>query len=131
MLALRYGFTIGKIRDIKKYFNQATSIDDFVNDGETSTLEDFIPNSSVIDPLIKVGDEDSHQFILSILSEILTDREEDLLLRRYGLLDGEHCTLQQLSEIFGVTRERVRQIEARCLGKLRTSSYRDQLKDLL
>jgi RNA polymerase primary sigma factor len=101
-----------------------------VGEEEGSELGDLIEDAEAVPPadLVSAGMLQNH------LAEVLThlgDREREVVRMRYGLVDGEPRTLEEVGRAFGVTRERVRQIEAKSLAKLRHPHLSEQLRDYL
>lgn len=125
------GFTIEKVRKIKEYFIFPTSLDDFVNDDVDLRITAFIPNPSTLDPLELATQENTHHFLDSIISELLTEREKDILLYRFGFVDGETWTLQEIADEMHVSRERIRQIEDKVLRKLYSPLQKKKFSDFL
>ncbi len=101
-----------------------------IGEEEDSHLGDFIPDDEALAP----DDAASHILLKEQLSGVLstlTDREEKVLRLRFGLKDGRSRTLEEVGKEFNVTRERIRQIEAKALRKLRHPSRSKKLKDFL
>lgn len=122
--------TVDKVRDIMKISQEPVSLETPVGEENDSSLGDFIEDLDSPAPT----DEAAFQLLKAQLSEVLdtlTDREERVLRLRFGLDDGRARTLEEVGLVFGVTRERIRQIEAKALRKLRHPSRSKQLKDYL
>ncbi|MDK6294131.1 RNA polymerase sigma factor RpoD [Aerococcus urinae] len=119
-----------KVRNIMKISQEPVSLETPIGEEVDSHLGDFIEDNDAMQP-----DEYTNQELLKEqLNEVLdtlTDREENVLRLRFGLEDGQTKTLEQVGQQFGVTRERIRQIEAKALRKLRHPSRLKQLKDFL
>ncbi|PJE63207.1 RNA polymerase subunit sigma [Candidatus Roizmanbacteria bacterium CG10_big_fil_rev_8_21_14_0_10_39_6] len=118
------------VKNLFKISQRTTSLSTAINDEEDATLEDFIkdPNQS------SIYDNVSNKFIKEYLFEVLdtlTPRERRVLVLRYGLEDGKPRTLEEVGRQFNVTRERIRQIEAKAVRKLKHPSRAKKLKDLL
>ena len=119
-----------KVRDILKIAQEPVSLEPPIGEEDDSHLGDFIEDLDATSP----ADYTSAELLKEQLNEVLdtlTDREENVLRLRFGLEDGQSKTLEQVGQQFGVTRERIRQIEAKALRKLRHPSRSKQLKDFL
>ena len=129
-LAERMNLPVEKIREIIKISVEPNSLDAPVGDEEDSTFANFIPDTKVTTP----DEYASTEMLKEELNEVLltlTDREEKVLKLRFGLIDGRSRTLEEVGKEFGVTRERIRQIEAKALRKLRHPSRSKRLKDFM
>ena len=119
-----------KVREILKIAQEPVSLETPIGEEDDSHLGDFIEDQEVLSP----ADHTAQTLLKEQLEEVLdtlTDREENVLRLRFGLDDGNVRTLEQVGKVFGVTRERIRQIEAKALRKLRHPSRSKQLKDFL
>ena len=119
-----------KVRDILKIAQEPVSLETPIGEEDYSHLGDFIEDHDATSP----ADYTSAELLKEQLNEVLdtlTDREENVLRLRFGLEDGQSKTLEQVGQQFGVTRERIRQIEAKAVRKLRHPSRSKQLKDFL
>jgi RNA polymerase primary sigma factor len=119
-----------KVKEIVKLSQIPISLETPVGENEDSRLGDFIEDRSAVSPADAASGELLKQQILNVLQE-LGDRERRVLVLRFGLEDGRSRTLSEVGEEFHVTRERIRQIEAKALRKLRHPSRSRQLKDFL
>jgi RNA polymerase primary sigma factor len=129
-VAARMGITVEKVQNIQKVAQEPISLENPVGEEEDSTLGDFIPDQDTLTPLEFTSKEMLKRELDEVL-ETLTDREEKVLRMRFGLLDGRTRTLEEVGKEFGVTRERIRQIEAKALRKLRHPSRSKKLKDFM
>ncbi len=119
-----------KVREIMRVAQEPVSLETPIGEEEDSHLGDFIPDDDAPAP----ADAASHTLLKEQLSEVLqtlTPREEKVLRLRFGLEDGRSRTLEEVGKEFNVTRERIRQIEAKALRKLRHPSRSKKLKDFL
>lgn len=122
---------VSKIRDIMRISMDPMSLETPVGNNEDSTeLGDFIEDESVVEPVDAASKELLREQIRNVLS-FLSDREREVLEMRFGLNDGKDHTLEEVGKEFGVTRERIRQIEAKALRKLRHPSRSKSLRDYL
>jgi RNA polymerase primary sigma factor len=122
---------VSKIRDIMRISMDPMSLETPVGNNEDSTeLGDFIEDESVVEPVDAASKELLREQIRNVLS-FLSDREREVLEMRFGLNDGKDHTLEEVGREFGVTRERIRQIEAKALRKLRHPSRSKSLRDYL
>ena len=121
---------VDKVREIMRVAQEPVSLETPIGEEEDSHLGDFIPDDEALAP----DDAASHILLKEQLSGVLstlTDREEKVLRLRFGLEDGRSRTLEEVGKEFNVTRERIRQIEAKALRKLRHPSRSKKLKDFL
>lgn len=119
-----------RVREIFKIAQETTSLEQPVGEDNESFLGDFIPDESQLSPV----DQASKQLLKDHLDEVLatlTDREAKVLKLRFGLEGSKQMTLEEVGKVFGVTRERIRQIEAKALRKLKHPSRRKKLQDYL
>ena len=129
-IAQEMGLTPEKVREIMKIAQEPISLETPVWEENDSSLGDFIEDHEVMAP----ADAASYEMLKEQISEVLdtlTEREESVLRLRFGLDDGRSRTLEEVGKVFGVTRERIRQIEAKALRKLRHPSRSKQLKDFM
>lgn len=129
-IAQEMGFTEEKVRDIQKIAQDPVSLETPIGEEEDSHLGDFIPDDDALAP----SEAASSALLKEQLAEVLgtlTDREAEVLRLRFGLDDGRARTLEEVGKRFKVTRERIRQIEAKALRKLRHPSRSKKLKDYL
>ena len=129
-IAERLDMPVDKVREIMRVAQEPVSLETPIGEEEDSHLGDFIPDEDAPAP----SDVASHTMLKEQLAEVLstlTPREEKVLRLRFGLEDGRSRTLEEVGKEFNVTRERIRQIEAKALRKLRHPSRSKKLKDFL
>ena len=129
-IAEELAMPVEKVREIMRVAQEPVSLETPIGEEEDSHLGDFIPDNDAPAP----ADAASHTMLREQLSEVLdtlTPREEKVLRLRFGLEDGRSRTLEEVGKEFNVTRERIRQIEAKALRKLRHPSRSKKLKDFL
>ena len=119
-----------KVRNILKIAQEPVSLETPIGEEDDSHLGDFIEDQDATSPADHAAYEMMKKQLENVL-DTLTDREENVLRLRFGLDDGRTRTLEEVGKVFGVTRERIRQIEAKALRKLRHPSRSKQLKDSL
>jgi RNA polymerase primary sigma factor len=119
-----------KVREILKIAQEPVSLETPIGEEDDSHLGDFIEDQDALAPSEAAAYELLKEQLEDVL-DTLTDREENVLRLRFGLDDGRTRTLEEVGKVFGVTRERIRQIEAKALRKLRHPSRSKRLKDFL
>ena len=119
-----------RVREILRIAQDPLSLDSPVGDEQDSNLGDFIEDERVVAPADVVARHLLGEAVGEALNE-LTEREQEVVRMRFGLDDGQPRTLEEVGRFFGVTRERVRQIESKTLAKLRHPLRSDKLKDYL
>ena len=129
-LADKLGITEEKVREVVKISQEPVSLETPIGEEDDSHLGDFVPDERMMSPEEYTTAELLKEELSSVL-ETLTEREEKVLKLRFGLDDGQCRTLEEVGQIFGVTRERIRQIEAKALRKMRHPSRSKKLKDFL
>ncbi|AIG25767.1 RNA polymerase sigma factor RpoD [Brevibacillus sp. 7WMA2] len=129
-IAEKMDLTPEKVREIMKIAQEPVSLETPIGEEDDSHLGDFIEDQEALAP----SDAAAYELLKEQLEDVLdtlTDREENVLRLRFGLDDGRTRTLEEVGKVFGVTRERIRQIEAKALRKLRHPSRSKRLKDFL
>ncbi len=129
-LANELGMTVEKVREIMKISQEPVSLEKPIGEEEDSHLGDFIPDDDAPSPADQAASNLLKEQLLEVLKG-LTPREEKVLRLRFGLDDGRTRTLEEVGKEFNVTRERIRQIEAKALRKMRHPSRSKKLKDYL
>lgn len=122
--------TVERVREIQKIAQEPVSLETPIGEEEDSHLGDFIEDQDAIAP----DDAASYILLQEQIEDVftcLTDREQQVLILRFGLKDGKPRTLEEVGQHFNVTRERIRQIEGKALTKLRNRGKRDKIKDFL
>ena len=129
-IAREMGISFEKVREIKKISQDPVSLETPIGEEEDSHLGDFIPDEDIPSPV----DAAAYSMLQKQLREVLdtlSEREKKVLILRFGLDDGRPRTLEEVGREFNVTRERIRQIEAKALRKLRHPSRSKKLRDYL
>ncbi|MDO5015827.1 MAG: RNA polymerase sigma factor RpoD [Eubacteriales bacterium] len=129
-IAERMGITEEKVREIQKISQVPVSLEKPIGEEEDSQLGDFIPDEDAQSPADQASYALLREQLFDVLKE-LSPREEQVLMLRFGLEDGRTRTLEEVGREFNVTRERIRQIEAKALRKLRHPNRSKKLKDYL
>lgn len=129
-IAREMDLSTDKVREIMKIAQEPVSLETPIGEEDDSHLGDFIEDQEALAP----SDAAAYELLKEQLEDVLdtlTEREENVLRLRFGLDDGRTRTLEEVGKVFGVTRERIRQIEAKALRKLRHPSRSKRLKDFL
>lgn len=129
-IAKEMELSVEKVREIMKIAQEPVSLETPIGEEDDSHLGDFIEDQEALAP----ADAAAYELLKEQLEDVLdtlTEREENVLRLRFGLDDGRTRTLEEVGKVFGVTRERIRQIEAKALRKLRHPSRSKRLKDFL
>lgn len=121
---------VSKVREIMSFALEPVSMETPIGDEDDSHLGDFLQDSNAKVPLNFAMDVLLHDQLMEVIKS-LTEREQKVILLRFGLEDGKPRTLEEVGKVFGITRERIRQIEAKSLRKLRNPSKSKRLKDFL
>lgn len=128
--AAALNLSTAKINEIKNVIKDAVSLDVAIGEDEDSTLEELIPDTSAIDVNHKLDNDFCKNAIEKMLAT-LTDREQEVIIYRFGLNGTSPLTLEQLGKYYGLTKERVRQIEQKALSKLRNPIRAEALRPYL
>ena len=128
-VAAEVEMTVGEVRDIQRLNQAPVSLDKPVGDGEDSEIGDFIPDESTEEPFERATEALQHEDVAKAL-EALPERERRVIELRYGLTGQEPATLEEVGRAFGVTRERIRQIETNTLRKLKRLPEAQRLREL-
>ncbi len=129
-IAKEINMTEEKVREIMKINQDPVSLETPIGEEEDSHLGDFIPDEDALEPADAAAFTLLKEQLMSVLDD-LTEREKNVLKLRFGLDDGRARTLEEVGKVFDVTRERIRQIEAKALRKLRHPSKSKRLRDYL
>ena len=129
-VAKKMGISVEKVREVIKISQDPVSLETPIGEEEDSHLGDFVKDVNAMTPEEYATNEILKEEIKAVL-ETLQEREQEVLELRFGLVDGTSHTLEEVGKKFNVTRERIRQIEAKALRKLRHPSRAKKLKDFL
>ena len=129
-IADEMGMPVDKVRDILKIAQEPVSLETPIGEEEDSHLGDFIPDEDASEPSEAASFSLLREQLMTVL-DTLTPREKKVLELRFGIVDGRTRTLEEVGKEFNVTRERIRQIEAKALRKLRHPSRSKKLRDFL
>ena len=129
-IAERMNISVDEVRKIKQNSKKPISLETPVGEEDDSNLGQFIENKEVVDPSVATSHSLLEEEINDVL-DTLTEREKKILELRFGLKDDRTRTLEEVGKVFNVTRERIRQIEAKALRRLRHPSRSNKLKDYL
>jgi RNA polymerase primary sigma factor len=129
-IAAEMGITPQRVRDILKMSQDPLSLENPVGDEGDSQLGDFVEDETAVAPVEAVGEVMQREQLAGVLG-LLTHRERKIIELRFGLKDQHPRTLDEVGQQFGLTRERIRQIEAKTLAKLKSYRQAQRLKGLL
>ncbi|MEB3290817.1 MAG: RNA polymerase sigma factor, RpoD/SigA family [Leptolyngbya sp.] len=123
--------TVDQLRSLQQVRRRSLSLNHRVGKGEDTELMELLEDSRTQSPEAKISENMMRQEITSVLAEVLTEREKDIIALRYGLATGETHTLEEVGGIFNLSRERVRQIQTKAMRKLRRPQVASRLKGWL
>ncbi|PSR17047.1 RNA polymerase sigma factor, RpoD/SigA family [filamentous cyanobacterium CCP3] len=123
--------SVDQLRSLQQVRRRSLSLNHRVGKGEDTELMELLEDSSTQTPESKISENMMRQEITSVLGEVLTEREKDIITLRYGLATGETHTLEEVGGIFNLSRERVRQIQTKAMRKLRRPQVAARLKGWL
>jgi RNA polymerase primary sigma factor len=129
-LARRWSWASAKVQRVLQSAEEPVSLERPVGDEESSQLGDFLEDEEALEPMDAAAREMLREQVQNALA-VLSERERQVLELRFGLLDGKDHTLEEVSRYFNVTRERIRQIEAKALRKLRHPTRSRNLREYL
>ena len=129
-IAERMEYPVEKVKKVLKIAKEPISLETPIGDEEDSSLGDFIEDKKAVAPAEEVINTKLSEQLAAVLAD-LTPREEQVLRKRFGIAEKSDHTLEEVGKLFNVTRERIRQIEAKALRKLRHPSRSKKLKDFL
>lgn len=130
-IAERMGVPVEKILHYMSVNPVTVSMDMPVGDEEDTRLSDFIPDEDTPNPEGAVTEKMLYEELERVMDELLTEKEKQVLAMRFGMVDGEEHTLEEVGKVFGVTRERIRQIEHKALRKMSRSARAKGLRDAM
>lgn len=120
-----------QVRHLQQAKMQSLSLNQRVGEDESAELMELLEDDQNVSPEVHISEIMCREELLEVLGELLSKREQDVLAMRYGLTNGQPCTLNEVSELFNVSCERVRQIQARAMRKLRLPKVAKRLKSWL
>ncbi|MBD2260773.1 RpoD/SigA family RNA polymerase sigma factor [Pseudanabaena sp. FACHB-2040] len=130
-LAAALDVTVDQLRSLQQVRRRSLSLNHRVGKGEDTELMELLEDSNTQSPESKISETMMRQEISSVLAEVLTEREKDIITLRYGLATGETHTLEEVGGMFNLSRERVRQIQTKAMRKLRRPQVAARLKGWL
>ncbi len=129
-IADRTGLSVERIKEIKKLVKEPISLDEPISEGEENTVAYFVPDTKTPTPLDATVSKQLSEKTIQLLS-LLTEREAKILEMRFGLRGEKEHTLEEIGQFFNLSRERIRQIEAEAIRKLRSPEIGKDLKDFI
>jgi RNA polymerase sigma factor (RpoD-like family) len=130
-LAASLDMTAEQLRTLQQVRRRSLSLNHRVGKGEDTELMELLEDGSTQSPETKISESMMRHEITSVLAEVLTEREKDIITLRYGLATGETHTLEEVGSMFNLSRERVRQIQTKAMRKLRRPQVASRLKGWL
>jgi len=130
-IADRCGLSMEKVERVRKAITQSTSMDIPIGEDQDSRLVELIENKEATDPFEEINLRYLKKEISKLIKEVKDDREREILKLRFGTENGWDCTLQEIGKRYGVTRERIRQIEAKVLTQLQEIARKRMLQQYL
>ncbi|MCT7948951.1 sigma-70 family RNA polymerase sigma factor [Ancylothrix sp. C2] len=130
-LAEALNISAKQVRQLQEAKMQSLSLNQRVGEDESAELMELLEDNHNVSPEVHLHEMMCREELLEVLGELLSKREQDILTMRYGLTNGQPCTLNEVSELFNVSCERVRQIQARAMRKLRLPKVAKRLKSWL
>ena len=122
---------LDQLRNLQQVRRRSLSLNHRVGKGEDTELMELLEDGNTQSPEAKMNEAMLRQEIYTILSDVLTEREKEIISMRYGLLTGETLTLEEVGGLFNLSRERVRQIQTKAMRKLRRPQVAARLKGWL
>ncbi|MEM9164514.1 MAG: sigma-70 family RNA polymerase sigma factor, partial [Cyanobacteria bacterium P01_F01_bin.4] len=130
-LAEALEITPDQLRSLQQVRRKSLSLNHRVGKGEDTELMELLEDGNTLSPESKISESMMRQEISDVLTEVLTEREKDIIALRYGLTTGEPHTLEEVGGMFNLSRERVRQIQTKAMRKLRRPQVAARLKNWL
>ncbi|MEO0456825.1 MAG: sigma-70 family RNA polymerase sigma factor, partial [Cyanobacteria bacterium P01_A01_bin.114] len=130
-LAEALDITPDQLRSLQQVRRKSLSLNHRVGKGEDTELMELLEDGNTLSPESKISESMMRQEISDVLTEVLTEREKDIIALRYGLTTGEPHTLEEVGGMFNLSRERVRQIQTKAMRKLRRPQVAARLKNWL
>jgi RNA polymerase primary sigma factor len=130
-LAQALDITVDQLRNLQQVRRRALSLNHRVGKGEDTELLELLEDDQTQSPEGQINDTMMRQDLQAVLTDVLTEREKDIIALRYGLISGEPQTLEEVGNIFDLSRERVRQIQTKAMRKLRRPQVAARLREWL
>ncbi|MFN2556482.1 MAG: RNA polymerase sigma factor RpoD/SigA [Nitriliruptorales bacterium] len=129
-IAIHLNLSVERVQEVREALRHAGSLDQRIGEDGEATLGDLLPDADATDPLASVSETDARARVEGVLAD-LDERERAIVDLRFGFADGQPHTLAEIGERFGMSRERIRQLEKQALAKLRHPSTGEDLESLL